>query len=131
MSGVKRTKGVELARCNTVARWIFDNWPNSGRMDFSKFWDDDAGEARDGGGDTLLLFILREAAGTLDFNGSPDEAVGTLKGVLDMAEKDMFHLYGKLCEMENDPRKQKHMWTPVPAPPKQKGDGDGPTGRKN
>ena len=101
---------LQWNRRNALARAVFDAWPLDGLV-FNRFWNSSTGVPVEGGGDTLLLFVLREMKDTVDFNGSSFDAMATMRGVVEQAINDLDGLDDNLMEFASDDKKRrKTLW---------------------
>ena len=94
---VTAPKAKKWARRNQLARAVFDAWPCEG-LDFEKFWNPFTGLPVEGGGDTLLLFVLREMKDTVDFEGTSEDAVDKVRGIVEQAIMDLDRLDDKMLD---------------------------------
>ena len=103
-------KAVELERRNQLARAVFNAWPCEG-LEFANFWDQTTGRPKDGGGDTLLLFVLREMKDTVDFKCSAHDAISLTRGIVTQAWSDLDVLDDNLVEyLDNDDKRRRRLW---------------------
>ena len=101
---------VQWARRNQMAKAIFEAWPCEG-LDFDKFWNSFTGLPVEGGGDTLLLFVLREMKDTVNFEGTAEDAIDKVRGIVDQAVNDLDRLDDNMMEyMSDDKRRRTVLW---------------------
>lgn len=55
----------------------------------AQYYDEQTGQPKEGHGDTLAEFIVKELAETFDSTASPWEQVSTAIGVIERAQEDM------------------------------------------
>ncbi len=100
----------EKTRRNRLARLIMGKWP----VDIvtpDDFWDFKSGKPADNnGGDTLLLFVLREMSDTVEFDGSASEAIQKVSGIIEEARDDMAELDCNLTPYCDGKECGKELW---------------------
>ena len=100
----------EKNRRNRLARLIIRKWP----VDIvtpKDFWDFNTGKPADNnGGDTLLLFILKEMSETVEFDGSASEAIQKVSGIIEEARDDMAELDCNLAPYWDGGKSGKELW---------------------
>jgi len=100
----------EKTRRNKLARIIIGKWAIPDLVP-DDFWDFKTGRPADNnGGDTLLLFILREMSDTVEFDGSASEAIQKVSGILEEARDDMAELDCNLYPYWDNRKCGKELW---------------------
>jgi len=100
----------EKDRRNRLARLIIRKWAIPDLVP-EDFWDFQTGRPADNnGGDTLLLFILREMSDTVEFELSASEAIQKVSGIIEEARDDMSELDCNLTPYCDDKECGKELW---------------------
>ena len=100
----------EKTRRNRLARLIIRKWAIPDLVP-EDFWDFQTGRPADNnGGDTLLLFILREMSDTVEFELSASEAIQKVSGIIEEARNDMAELDCNLYPYWNGRKCGKELW---------------------
>ncbi len=100
----------EKNRRNKLARLIIRKWAIPDLVP-EDFWDFSTGKPADNnGGDTLLLFVLREMSETVDFDGSASEAIQKVSGIIEEARDDLAELDCNLATYCDDKECGKELW---------------------
>ena len=101
---------TEKNRRNKLARLIIGKWAVPDLVP-EDFWDFKTGRPVDNnGGDTLLLFILREMNDTVEFGLSASEAIQKVSGIIEEARDDMSELDCNLTQYCDGKECGKELW---------------------